>query len=123
MLWWSAILVLALNSPSVYQPVPSVSKNDIAAFQIQTGTRWTHTLTVTVEESKHHVTHVIRQLYLGHGAGHLLHGGCGESREMNELHQHWGLSLITDIILVGLINTGHSFPAEDISQIAQENDG
>lgn len=31
-------------------------------------------LTVTVEQSEHHVAHVIRQLHFGHGAGHLLHG-------------------------------------------------
>lgn len=37
-------------------------------------------LTVTVEESEHHVAHVIRQLHFGDGAGHLLHGNWEKRR-------------------------------------------
>lgn len=31
-------------------------------------------LTITVEQSKHHIADVVRQLHLGHSASHLLHG-------------------------------------------------
>lgn len=34
--------------------------------------------TVAVEQSEHHIAHVIRQLHFGNGARHLLHGDWGE---------------------------------------------
>lgn len=44
----------------------------------------TESFTITVEQCKHHVAHVIRQLHLGYGAGHLLHGSWERERESNE---------------------------------------
>lgn len=49
--------------------------------------------TVTVEQSEHHIAHVIRQLHFGNGARHLLHGDWeeegGKHRQRNSPFVGW----------------------------------
>lgn len=71
-------------------------------------------LTVTVEQCKHHITHVIRQLYFGHRACHLLHSRCTDTMRQ-WFNSHWEIkrkhvpAFSKDLSCISL-NTGHSFP-------------
>lgn len=81
-------------------------------------------LTIAVEERKHHVAHVVRELHLGHRPGHLLHGHCNRgraqghtglrmcqpSRRLLFLHGKWPLCLQLGISLINQAAPSDSIP-------------